>query len=57
MAQKSMSDQIAKSDQAIERLSTGLRINHAADDAAGTAIASKMEAQVRSLGCRNKKWS
>jgi len=49
-AQKSMSDQIAKSDQAIERLSTGLRINSAADDAAGTAIASKMEAQVRSLG-------
>jgi flagellin len=50
MAQKSMTDQIAKSDQAIERLSTGLRINNAADDAAGTAIASKMEAQVRSLG-------
>jgi len=45
-----MTDQIAKSDQAIERLSTGLRINNAADDAAGTAIASKMEAQVRSLG-------
>ena len=50
MAQKSMSDQIAKSDQAIERLSTGLRINSASDDAAGSAIASKMEAQVRSLG-------
>ena len=50
MAQKSMSDQIAKSDQAIERLSTGLRINNAADDAAGSAISSKMEAQVRSLG-------
>mgnify|MGYP001257530712 CR=1 FL=1 len=49
-AQKSMSDQIAKSDQAIERLSSGLRINSAADDAAGTAISSKMEAQVRSLG-------
>ena len=49
MAQKSMSDQISKSKQAIERLSTGLRINHANDDAAGTAIASKMEAQVRSL--------
>ena len=48
-AHKSMSDQIAKSDQAIERLSTGLRINSAADDAAGSAIASKMEAQVRSL--------
>ena len=50
MAQKSMTDQIAKSDQAIERLSTGLRINNAADDAAGSAISSKMEAQVRSLG-------
>jgi flagellin len=49
-AQKSMTDQIAKSDQAIERLSTGLRINNAADDAAGSAISSKMEAQVRSLG-------
>ena len=48
-AQKSMSDQISKSEQAIERLSTGLRINHAADDAAGSAIASKMEAKVRSL--------
>ena len=49
-AQKSMIDQTNKSDQAIQRLSTGLRINNAADDAAGTAIASKMEAQVRSLG-------
>ena len=48
-AQKSMSDQVAKSEQAIERLSSGLRINHAADDAAGSAIASKMEAQVRSI--------
>ena len=34
---------------AMERLSTGLRINSAADDAAGSAIASKMEAQTRSL--------
>ena len=48
-AQKSMSDQLSRSEQAIERLSTGLRINHAADDAAGSAIASKMEAKVRSL--------
>ena len=31
-AQKSMTDQIAKSDQAIERLSTGLRINNAPDE-------------------------
>ena len=45
-----MIDQTNKSDQAVERLASGLRINNAADDAAGTAIASKMEAQVRSLG-------
>ena len=36
--------------EAMERLSTGLRINSAADDAAGSAIASRMEAQTRSLG-------
>ena len=34
----------------MERLSTGLRINSAADDAAGLAIGSKMEAQIRGLG-------
>jgi flagellin len=45
-----MADQTEKSEKAIQRLSTGKRINSAADDAAGSAIASKMEAQVRSLG-------
>ena len=35
--------------EAMERLSSGLRINTAADDAAGSAIASKMESAVRSL--------
>ena len=33
----------------MERLSTGLRINSAADDAAGLSIASKMTAQINSL--------
>lgn len=33
----------------IERLSTGLRINRASDDAAGMAIASKMKTQIRGL--------
>lgn len=33
----------------IERLSSGLRINHAADDAAGMAISTKMKAQIRGL--------
>lgn len=33
----------------LERLSSGLRINHASDDAAGMAIASKMNAQIKGL--------
>ena len=38
-----------KSEQAIERLSTGKRINGAKDDAAGLAIATRMDAKVRGL--------
>ncbi|MDC1211082.1 flagellin, partial [Porticoccaceae bacterium] len=42
---------LAKNDrlmgQAMERLSTGKRINSAADDAAGLAISSRMTAQIR----------
>ena len=49
-AQVNMSKQAKEMDLAMERLSSGRRINSAADDAAGSAIASKMEAQVRSLG-------
>ena len=48
-AQKNMHAQNNELSQAMTRLSSGLRINSAADDAAGSAIASKMEAQVRSL--------
>ena len=48
-AQQNMQKQNAELDDAMARLSSGLRINSAADDAAGSAIASKMEAQVRSL--------
>ena len=33
----------------IERLSSGYRINHAADDAAGMAISQKMKTQIRGL--------
>ena len=44
---------LAKNDramnQAMERLSTGLRINSAADDAAGLAISSRMSAQINGL--------
>jgi len=47
------SNAIARNDRAMttamERLSTGLRINSAADDAAGLAIASRMRSQVDGL--------
>lgn len=35
--------------KSVERLSTGLRINRASDDAAGMAIASKMRTQIKGL--------
>ena len=50
VAQKNMLENSRSLDEAMARLSSGKRINSAADDAAGSAIASKMEAQVRSLG-------
>ena len=50
VAQKNMLENSRSLDEAMNRLSSGKRINSAADDAAGSAIASKMEAQVRSLG-------
>ena len=36
-------------EKSFERLSSGLRINSAADDAAGLAITERMEAQVRGM--------
>ncbi len=50
IAQKNMDLSTKSLENAMERISSGKRINSAADDAAGSAIASKMEAQVRSLG-------
>ena len=41
-------------DTAMERLSTGKRINTAADDAAGLAIATRMEAQIRGVSTAMK---
>ena len=49
VAQKNLGESQAKLDTAMERLSSGSRINSAADDAAGLAIGSRMEAQVRGL--------
>ena len=50
VAQRGMDDSMQELNSAMNRLSTGYRINSAADDAAGSAIASKFEAQTRSLG-------
>lgn len=44
----------SKLDKTLERLSSGLRINHAADDAAGLAITQKMDTQVRGLEQANR---
>ena len=38
-----------KMEQAMERLSSGLRVNSASDDAAGLAVAGKMESQLRGI--------
>ena len=49
LAQESSRKVNIELEKAMERLSSGLRINSAGDDAAGLAIASRMEAQVRGL--------
>lgn len=43
-----------KLDKALERLSSGLKINSAEDDAAGLAIANKMHTQIKGLEQANK---
>lgn len=40
--------------KAIEKLSSGLRINRAGDDAAGLAISEKMRGQIRGLDMASK---
>jgi len=48
-AQSSLGTNQRALDTAMNRLSTGLRINSAKDDAAGLAISNKMESQLRGL--------
>jgi flagellin len=54
-AQRNLSITSMKMGKALEQLSSGLRINRAADDAAGLAISEKMRAQVNGMqqGLRN----
>ena len=47
VAQEAASATTRSKDRTLERLSTGKRINTAADDAAGVAIASRLETQSR----------
>jgi flagellin len=49
VAQNAMSVNNRSLDKAMQQLSTGKRINTAADDAAGLAIGNKMTAQIRGL--------
>ena len=48
-AQNALSHSNNKLNQAMERLSTGLRINSASDDAAGLAISDRMTAEIRGM--------
>ena len=48
-AQRNLSASGAELSTAIQRLSTGLRVNSAKDDAAGLAIANRMDAQARGM--------
>lgn len=48
-AQRQLGRNQAAAQKSLERLSTGLRINSAADDAAGLAISNKFRSQIRSL--------
>lgn len=48
-AQRNLSKTQLSLNQSLQRLSSGLRINSAADDAAGLAISEGMKAQIRSM--------
>ena len=54
-AQRNLSVTSSRLSKALEQLSSGLRVNRAADDAAGLAISEKMRAQIRGFrqGLRN----
>jgi flagellin len=57
LARKNLHTVQREMDKSVERLSSGKRINNAADDAAGSAIAGRMESQIRGLtmGIRHAK--
>jgi flagellin len=54
LALRSLNNSSSMMTQAMERLSTGKRVNSAADDAAGLGIATKLKAQVNSLNAASR---
>lgn len=50
IAQRNLRNTRAGLDTTLERLSSGSRINHAGDDAAGLAISESLRAQIRGMG-------
>ncbi|MBI4925396.1 MAG: flagellin FliC [Bdellovibrio sp.] len=48
-AQRFLNDNVALQNRSLERLSSGSRINHASDDAAGLAISERLRANIRSM--------
>ena len=54
VAQAAQAKTSSAMDTAMERLSTGKRINTAADDAAGIAISTRMESQIRGVSMAMK---
>jgi len=48
-AYRNLSQTMNLTSKSLEKLSSGLRINKAADDAAGLAISEKMRSQIRGL--------
>lgn len=50
VAQRNLANTRISLDRTLERLSSGQRINHAGDDAAGLAISESLRAQIRGLG-------
>jgi flagellin len=53
-AQRNLESSQNAQSQALQRLSSGLRINGAKDDAAGLAISNRIDAQVRGLNVANR---
>ncbi|WP_214796934.1 flagellin [Exiguobacterium sp. s5] len=53
-AHRNMAFNTAQTGKAMEKLSSGLRINRAGDDAAGLAISEKMRGQIRGLDMASK---